>query len=296
MQSDSLGAPQKNEGNDAGGTMADPDELTGPWSRRTGSAPHEASGAHPACGARAVPGADDGAMDFGVLPEMSGAARSLFAAGDVGSIVGTLLDLAVGSIDGCDHAGVVVDDGEVTTLAVTSSLAAELDALQQHLGEGPCLDAMATGGFVHSSDLAAGSPWAAWGPAAAAAGVRSTLVLAFNSDRRGALSCYGASPAAFSVIERGKALVLATLAGLAMSSADKEHEADEHTKNLEAALGTRELIGQAQGILMERERISADRAFDILRRASQDLNVKLRDVAQRLVDTGEDPSGCSGPL
>ena len=54
------------------------------------------------------------------------------------------------------------------------------------------------------------------------------------------------------------------------------------------ALKTREVIGQAQGILMERERITADQAFDVLRRASQRMNVKLRDVASHLVETGED--------
>jgi AmiR/NasT family two-component response regulator len=55
-------------------------------------------------------------------------------------------------------------------------------------------------------------------------------------------------------------------------------------------LGTRETIGEALGILMERERITADQAFDVLRRASQHLNVKLRDIAQNLVDTGETPN------
>ena len=62
-----------------------------------------------------------------------------------------------------------------------------------------------------------------------------------------------------------------------------------HSENLRHALVTRELVGQAQGILMEREHITADQAFGILRRASQNLNVKLREVAQDLVDTGERP-------
>jgi AmiR/NasT family two-component response regulator len=91
------------------------------------------------------------------------------------------------------------------------------------------------------------------------------------------------------VIDRGKALLLAVMADLALSSAQL-HESEEHRNTtLHAALATREIIGQAQGILMERERISADQAFDVLRRASQHLNVKLRDVAQDLVDTGERP-------
>jgi AmiR/NasT family two-component response regulator len=79
------------------------------------------------------------------------------------------------------------------------------------------------------------------------------------------------------------------MAGFACSTA-RSHEDDERrTENLHAALVTRELIGQAQGILIERERISADQAFHVLRQASQHLNVKLREVAQDLVDTGERP-------
>ena len=64
-------------------------------------------------------------------------------------------------------------------------------------------------------------------------------------------------------------------------------------RDLNTALGTRETIGEALGILMERERVTANQAFDILRRASQHLNIKLRDVAQNLVETGESPD--TGP-
>jgi AmiR/NasT family two-component response regulator len=66
-------------------------------------------------------------------------------------------------------------------------------------------------------------------------------------------------------------------------------ETERRLEGLQRALATRELIGQAQGILMERERLSADQAFDILRVASQRLNVKLLEVAHRLVETGESP-------
>ena len=79
------------------------------------------------------------------------------------------------------------------------------------------------------------------------------------------------------------------MAGMAFSSARTHEDEERRAANLQAALATREMIGQAQGILMERERITPDQAFDILRRASQHLNVKLRDVAQSLVDTGERP-------
>jgi AmiR/NasT family two-component response regulator len=79
---------------------------------------------------------------------------------------------------------------------------------------------------------------------------------------------------------------------VAHSHEDEERRAD----TLQTALNTRETIGEALGILMERERISADQAFDILRRASQHLNIKLREVAQDLVDTGKDPDTGQMPV
>jgi AmiR/NasT family two-component response regulator len=81
------------------------------------------------------------------------------------------------------------------------------------------------------------------------------------------------------------------MAGLALAVAHLHEDEERRFEELQRALATRELIGQAQGILMERERITADQAFAILRIASQHLNVKLRDVARDLVDTGETPPG-----
>jgi AmiR/NasT family two-component response regulator len=82
---------------------------------------------------------------------------------------------------------------------------------------------------------------------------------------------------------------VAGLAGIALSLARAYEEQARLAENLRQALMSREVVGQAQGILMEREHITAEQAFDILRRASQHLNVKLRQVAQDLVDTGERP-------
>ena len=89
--------------------------------------------------------------------------------------------------------------------------------------------------------------------------------------------------------------MFATLAGLALDSAQERAADDERVANLTEALRTRELIGQAQGILMERERITADQAFDVLRRASQHMNIKLREVAETLVATGESPLAAPPP-
>lgn len=83
------------------------------------------------------------------------------------------------------------------------------------------------------------------------------------------------------------------MARLALDAAEKRADDEQRSANLHGALRTRELIGQAQGILIERERITGEQAFDMLRRASQNLNVKVRDVARALVETGESPS--TGP-
>ena len=95
------------------------------------------------------------------------------------------------------------------------------------------------------------------------------------------------------MLDRAKGVILASLASVAVNAAHSLEDEERRIENLHSALGSREIIGQAQGILMERERISADQAFDVLRRASQYLNIKLREVAQTLVDTGERPD--TGP-
>jgi GAF domain-containing protein len=227
--------------------------------------------------------------------DFSQTAQTLFAAGNVDDTLARLLKLAKTTIEGCDHAGVVLMDGDtMVTPAHTDPLVADLDALQHRYSEGPSLDAIAQKLTFYAADLADESRWPLFGSAANQRGIRSMLALPlFADDTLGGLNLYAHYPQAFGVVDRARGLLLAALASLAFTSA-RSHEVDERREaNLHAALATREVIGQAQGILIERERITADQAFDILRRASQHLNLKLRDVAQTLVDTGEKPD--TGP-
>jgi GAF domain-containing protein len=223
--------------------------------------------------------------------DFSQTARTLFAAGDVGEIFARLLVLAKTTIEGCDHAGVVLVDGDtMVTPAHTDPLVADLDALQHRHSEGPSFDAIAHKLPFYAADLAEESRWSLFGPAATDRGIRSMLALPLFADGTlGALNLYAYYPQAFGVVDRARGLLLAALAALAFTAARTHGDDERREANLHAALATREVIGQAQGILIERERITADQAFDILRRASQHLNVKLRDVAQTLVDTGEKP-------
>jgi GAF domain-containing protein len=224
-------------------------------------------------------------------------AQGLFQAGGVELTLQATLDLAVATIEGCDFAGLfVLKAGNVTTPVHTAPIVAQLDALQLSGQEGPCLDCMAQGTALYAEDLADDPRWPNFGPQAAGAGVRSLLGLCLSSDGQvaGALNLYARYPLAFGAVDRARGLVLAGLAGLALSVAEAHEEEVRRAENLRQALVTRQVIGQAQGILMERERVTAEQAFDILRRASQHLNTKLREVALDLVETGERPLTGSG--
>jgi len=227
--------------------------------------------------------------------DFSEVARGLFGAGSVDDTLALIVHLAVTAIEGCDFAGVFrIDDGHVTTPAQSAPIVVEADALQTRTGEGPCIDVMAHGSPVYAADLADDPRWPNFGPQATELGMRSLLALPLlDHGVRGALNLYATYPSAFGALDRARGLLLGSLAAVALSAA-LTHEADQqHADSIIAALATRELIGQAQGILMERDRITADQAFDLLRRASQHLNVKLREVARRLVETGEQPD--TGP-
>ena len=208
------------------------------------------------------------------------------------------VDLSVLTIEACEFAGAfLLEKDTVTTPVCTAPIVAEVDALQLRTGEGPCLDAIAHKLTFYSDELGADPRWPDFGPEAAARGMRSLLALPMAANGTlGALSLYACYPQAFGVIDRARGLLLASMASFASSAARAHADEERRAENLQAALVTRELIGQAQGILIERERISADQAFHVLRQASQHLNIKLREVAQDLVDTGERPdTGSSVP-
>ena len=218
-------------------------------------------------------------------------AQILFTAGGVTDTLTSVVDLAAATIDGCDYAGIFLLDGDVVTApAHTDPIVIEVDSLQHVSGEGPCLDAITHRMVFYAEDLHSDLRWPGFAPLAAAVGIRSVLALPLSADaRHGALNLYARFPIAFGVVDRAKAAILASLASLALTMARSHEDEERRALHFHAALSSREIIGEALGILMERERISADQAFDILRRASQHLNIKLREVAQTLVDTGVDP-------
>lgn len=248
---------------------------------------------HGACCNEGVPGTDD-LVDL--ESSFAQVALALFAPGTVEGTLQKIVDLAERAVDGCEAAGIIlVDDGTVTTVAASRPLVIVVDQLQIDAHEGPCLDAAIRGTTFYARDLIDDPRWPTFGPAAVAAGVRSVLAYSLYADRASALNLYARLPAAFGATDRATGLLFATLARVALDSAEERAAEEKNTGNLHEGLLTRELIGQAQGILMERERINANQAFDVLRRASQHLNIKLREVAETLVETGESPDTGSPP-
>jgi GAF domain-containing protein len=222
-------------------------------------------------------------------------AQILFSAGSVHNTLEQVVALAVHTIEGCDYAGLfLLEEGVVVTPVHTDPLVDEIDNMQRESVQGPCLDAIAHRIMVYGEDLQSDDRWPNFGQSAARHGIRSALALPLTTNgAAGAVNLYARYPAAFGVVDRAKGVILASLASVAITAAHSLEDEERRIENLHSALSSREVIGQAQGILMERERIAADQAFDVLRRASQFLNIKLREVAQTLVDTGERPE--TGP-
>ena len=156
-----------------------------------------------------------------------------------------------------------------------------LDQLQQKLGAGPCIEAAREQVVVVIDDISTDARWPEFASVAGQEGVHSMLCAPLWVDRRrlGTLSLYGDTIRAFGHGERRLAALYATLAALALADGRR-------VANLALALDSRDLIGQAKGILIERLKISSDAAFDLLSATSQTTNQKLVAVAERLVRTG----------
>lgn len=209
-------------------------------------------------------------------------AESLHGQDSVDATLGRLLQAATSAL-GCSEAGVIFTGRgqRIETVAATSDLVAKLDLIQLELGEGPDIDVLDDDRqLVVVDDTHRDERWPAWGAKVAAAGIRSMLGVRLRTDGRvmGSLNFYDPAPAHFDLHDQEVAPILARHAAIAL-----DHARD--SENLWKAIDARKVIGQAQGILMERFDMDADRAFSVLSRYSQDHNVKLHAVAQQLVET-----------
>jgi GAF domain-containing protein len=189
---------------------------------------------------------------------------------------------ACDSVPGIDEVGIstLAKDGTVTTRAATGSLVHYLDHVQNSLGEGPSVDTLRDAPVVVAPDICHEQRWPRYVPAAVAAGLRSQLAVRLYLDDAGTiggLNLYSTSSDRVSEEAEATAELFAAHAAIALSNA---HERE----TLNQALQSRKVIGQAIGIIMERYDMNEDRAFAFLVRASSQSNIKVRDIAQELVD------------
>ncbi len=208
---------------------------------------------------------------------MSELAKSLQK--DYESVEDTLQSITNSSVElvsGATNASVslVIRRREVQSRAATAGVAREIDRLQNELDEGPCLDAIWSHQIVEVPDTANDERWSRFGPAAAAVGVRSMLCfqLYTHHDNLGALNLLSSSTDAFDDEARQVGTLVATHAAIALIAA-------EHEDQLQSALATRDVIGQAKGVVMERYDVSATQAFEMMRTLSQDWQVTVAELA-----------------
>jgi GAF domain-containing protein len=213
---------------------------------------------------------------------MAELARAVAAPRSVDEVLFDVTATAKELLSGVDTAGVllITKGGKFESLAGTSELPHQLDELQMKYNEGPCVEAAVDELIVRTDDFRTEQRWPRYSAAAAEIGVLSGLSFKlFTADRTaGALNLFGFKPNAFDAEDETIGAVLAAHAAAAIL-------ASRHGEQLESALSTRDRIGQAKGIIMERYGVDDVRAFEMLRQLSQDSNTKLVDIAQRVIET-----------
>ncbi|MBM2620778.1 GAF and ANTAR domain-containing protein [Actinoplanes sp. LDG1-06] len=218
-----------------------------------------------------------------MLELFSSTARALRV--EAPDVLTAIVTQAAQTVPSAVWAGVIeLERGRLTPKATLGDPPRVLDRLQQEQNTGPCIDAARDQQVVVVDDTATDRRWPGIAATAVAQGVCSMLCLPLWVDghRLGTLSLYGEQSHAFAAAERRLAAFYATLAALALADSRR-------VAQLTLALESRDLIGQAKGILAERLRITPEAAFALLKKTSQDTNQRLVAVAEKLVGTGEWP-------
>lgn len=220
--------------------------------------------------------------DHDLARRMAELARTVAAPRKVDDVLLDVTTAAKELIPGADLAGVlfVGKAGKFETLAITSDLMYSLDELQMEHQQGPCMEAALDELVVRTEDFRTEERWPTYSAAVVELGVLSGLsVKLYTAERTaGALNLFAFEPHAFEPADETVATILASHAAAAIL-------ASRQSEQLVSALSTRDRIGQAKGIIMERYGVDDVAAFEMLRRLSQDGNTKLTDVAQRVIET-----------
>ncbi|GAB3251358.1 GAF and ANTAR domain-containing protein [Arthrobacter pigmenti] len=226
-------------------------------------------------------------MDHDMLAQqLTDLARALHEGAHPDDVLRTVVHAAIQLIPGVEEGSISVVLGrkDASSRAPSGELPSMVDDIQTELGEGPCLEAAYMERTVRVPDMKTEQRWPRFAERAAQLGVGSMLAfqLYVDNDNLGALNLYSRKVNAFSDESEHIGQLVAGHAAVAFADA-------EETSNLQLAVSSRDRIGQAKGILMERYKITEQEAFLILARASQNTNIKLIRICDHLTETGEIP-------
>lgn len=211
-------------------------------------------------------------------------ARTVYARAAYEDIYAAIVQTALDVIPGCDHACVSVLRGgeKLGCVSASDEVAQRIDQLEAETGEGPCLDAILEESFQHDSDIARHSAW----PALSRRTLEETPVrgmigyrVIVGGRKAGALNIFSDTPGALTDRSADIGAIVAAFASVALAGAAHHERAEQ----LQQGLETNREIGKAIGLLMATHGISDHEAFETLRRASSELNVKLAEIARRVV-------------
>lgn len=222
----------------------------------------------------------------------------IYAADSFDEVYTALVDTAVSVVEGCHHASLMQrgKNGRYTTVASSDDVARAIDLLEQEHLEGPCLDAIVEDRPQFEDDL--DDPSTQWPrlareivlqtPVRSAAGFR----IVAGDQKIGALNLFSDTINGISVAGRDHAIILAAFASISLGAVHRREQA----RSLAAGLESNREIGKAVGLLMAFHKITDQDAFTLLRKASQDMNIKLAEVAREVVDHHNSGSRPPSPL
>jgi GAF domain-containing protein len=227
-------------------------------------------------------------------PELENAVRTLsrllLSEETLEATHGRVASLACRTLPPCDLASVtMINDGRPSTPVHTDPLAGDLDSVQYRSRRGPCLEAYQAGKVVREKISESTERWPEFSTIAANAGVHSVLAVPLVAIDQpiGALNLYSKSPGGYDEAAEETAVLFSEQAAVACANAEVYWRTYTLTEHLREALESRDVIGQAKGILMARHALTPDAAFEALRQASQHRNIKLRDIAEQVVYLGD---------
>lgn len=207
---------------------------------------------------------------------------------DLSSTVGRIAELAVHAIDGAEVCSVsLVREGEISTVASTADIGDKIDEIQYETQEGPCLSSIDQQETFYIPDMQRDDSWPSFSKRVVAeTGTNSMLsyVLDVREGALGALNLTSSKASSFSDDDAATGGLFASQAGVALANALTHDSSQKQIHQLEEGIETRQMIGQAVGFIMASQKVDADEGFQILVRISQSKNVKIRELAQRLLD------------